>query len=642
MLVLIGALHSGISLADFRTGQAATILLSGTDFNNAGYLTLPSDGLLFNHPGDIATDGVRLLLADKNNNRVLFWRSIPSGNTSPDLVLGQPDLTSNDPASTLAGLNWPVGVAIGGGRVAVADAYNDRILVWRSIPSHSGQPADFEIRQLIQWPWAVWTDGQKLIVCSTGTTKVFIWNTFPANGDVPPDLTLTGKSASGQSYFGTPRAIGTDGKTYLVIGDHNSKVTGGAGSFFWRTFPTTNDQAYDFSFQPPGTDPHLHMGGGVVTTNGKFVMIGGAIYIWNSLPASATQGPDVSIGGFDAGDGAGVAVAGSRLLVSLPNANKVIGFGSSPTSANAVADLVIGSPALGTNTLTTMGIVTNAVPATDGASLFVTSDFDRKLYVWTSLPNVSGKKYDFACALEEAPWDNALYRGRFLAAGRQTLYIWNRAPMSAAECQSVTRVTLPFASDLGGVSVDEMYLYVADRNDKIYVWNAADLATLATNPSTPYAFVIPYSKPTRLASNGSYLAVTSTENSRVALFRVDTLSSASQPVREFGGLTGGDYAINLPQDALPAGDRFFLADTNYSRVFVWNKIDDAVAGKPPDALLGQPDTKSRSPHIGRNTLFWPGGLAWDGIRLWVGEFKFSSRMIEFREYAPKRRRAVGR
>lgn len=49
----------------FTTGQDADILLSGIDFNNAG------ESLLFNHPGNIASDGTHLILTDRGNNRVL-------------------------------------------------------------------------------------------------------------------------------------------------------------------------------------------------------------------------------------------------------------------------------------------------------------------------------------------------------------------------------------------------------------------------------------------------------------------------------------------------------------------------------------------------------------------------------------------
>lgn len=162
--VIVDFIDSSYSVASrktsgfFKTGQKADLMLSGIDFNNTG------GPLLFNHPGDIATDGKHLLLADRNNNRVLIWNKLPEGNVAPDLVLGQKNFTTNNPGVGLDQLNWPVGVATKDGRVIVADTYNDRILIWNTVPTKNGQPADLvlaratnmiEHRGDIVWPWAV-------------------------------------------------------------------------------------------------------------------------------------------------------------------------------------------------------------------------------------------------------------------------------------------------------------------------------------------------------------------------------------------------------------------------------------------------------------------------------------------------------
>ncbi|MBM4401941.1 MAG: hypothetical protein FJ044_01735, partial [Candidatus Cloacimonetes bacterium] len=226
----------------FETGQEADLLLSGVDFDNSG------GPLLFNHPGNIASDGKHLLLADRNNNRVLIWNKLPESNTPPDLVLGQENFITNNPGTSLSELNWPVGVATDGTHVLVADTYNDRILIWSKFPTKNGQAADLELkstsaerheRGAIVWPWAVWTNGEKVIVTSTGASRVLIWNKFPTKNNEVPDvvLALTGK-------FGTPRSIASDGNC-LMIGDHNA-LSGNQGNFFWKTFPVSDNQLYDF------------------------------------------------------------------------------------------------------------------------------------------------------------------------------------------------------------------------------------------------------------------------------------------------------------------------------------------------------------------------------------------------------------
>lgn len=169
----------------FRTGQPADLMLSGFGFDKTG------GALQFNHPSSIASDGTRLLLADRNNNRVLVWTTAPAANVAPDLVLGQSDFNSNHPGTALGEMNWPSAVSTAGGRVAVADTENDRILVWLTFPERNGQAADFalDIHQLAQ---------------------SLVWNRFPESASALPDDVLTNPS------FGTPRYITSDGNSLAV------------------------------------------------------------------------------------------------------------------------------------------------------------------------------------------------------------------------------------------------------------------------------------------------------------------------------------------------------------------------------------------------------------------------------------------
>ncbi|HUQ95691.1 MAG TPA: hypothetical protein VM120_28695, partial [Bryobacteraceae bacterium] len=72
----------------------------------------------FNHPTAVATDGRFLAVADTDNNRILIWRSIPTTNYAPaDLVIGQPDFKTNranegQQSPTARSLRGPQGVWI--------------------------------------------------------------------------------------------------------------------------------------------------------------------------------------------------------------------------------------------------------------------------------------------------------------------------------------------------------------------------------------------------------------------------------------------------------------------------------------------------------------------------------------------------
>jgi hypothetical protein len=69
-------------------------------------------------------------VTDYLNHRVLIWSSVPTSNGQPaDLVLGQTDMASavNGTAANL--LRYPYGAHSDGTRLVVADFYNNRVLL---------------------------------------------------------------------------------------------------------------------------------------------------------------------------------------------------------------------------------------------------------------------------------------------------------------------------------------------------------------------------------------------------------------------------------------------------------------------------------------------------------------------------------
>ena len=591
----------------FRTGQAADLMLSGFGFNQSGG---PS---MFRYNSGIASGDGRLLLADRGNNRVLIWNTIPERDTPPDVVLGQPDFESNESGSARHQLNWPMSVTTDGRRVVIADTYNDRLLIWNTFPAASGTPADREIR--IQWPWGVWTDGERLVAsATTGDRSVLVWNRFPSADDQPPDLTLR---AGGM--MGTPRTITSDGRT-LIVGDHNARVTRlGQGNFVWRAFPAADDAPYDYFLSDPLDEASAWLQGEFLA-DGRLALLGRTLHLWNSTPDSADRKPDLSIDGFAfrGGDGSDIAIAGDRMFVSAANGNSVLVYDSTPVRREQAPDWALGSPDICTNTLETNFLITNPVPSTDGKSLFVTSDFDRKLYVWRALPDEDGAHPDLVYTLPDAPWQNALWQGRLIVAGKRTVYLWNELPLDG----QLPAVTLRDGigsvrfQELRGVAFDGRHLYLSDMQaGRVYVWEGLP------SPGAEPVATLEVERPTRLSSDGKWLVVASTENQAMRVFRVDELSTNAVPQA-----IGGPGRFNLPEHGLVSDGRLFIADTVFNRVHYWNRIEDAIAGRNADAVLGSSD---RRPATQRDGLFWPGALAFDGSFLWVGEFKFSGRLLRY-------------
>ncbi len=100
-------------------------------------------------PTAVASDGQILAVADTSNNRILIWNSIPTINGQPaDIVLGQPDFNTVAPViATASSVRAPQGVWVQNGRLFVADTQNNRILIWNSIPTHNNQAANVVLGQ---------------------------------------------------------------------------------------------------------------------------------------------------------------------------------------------------------------------------------------------------------------------------------------------------------------------------------------------------------------------------------------------------------------------------------------------------------------------------------------------------------------
>jgi hypothetical protein len=103
-------------------------------------------------PRGIWCDGQRLVVADSGNHRVLIWHTIPTHNGAPaDVVLGQADFVSEGAARRGSavgnGMHLPTGVLVHNNILLVADAWHHRVLVWRSVPTVSDTPPDLAIGQ---------------------------------------------------------------------------------------------------------------------------------------------------------------------------------------------------------------------------------------------------------------------------------------------------------------------------------------------------------------------------------------------------------------------------------------------------------------------------------------------------------------
>ena len=264
----------------------ARVILGGLGQSELTAPVRPAPDTLFGPRGvALAGDDGPLFVCDSGHHRLLVWRKAPRTDTTPaDLVFGQPDFVSEGRnAKREIGadtLNMPTAVAIDSdGVLAVADAWNHRVLIWHGLPMSAGQPPDIVLGQAdftsglanrghdnpdadtLNWPYGVAIGSGKLIVTDTGNRRALVWNGLPKINGAPADLVL------GQSDFQTrhegggiaiaaagmrwPHAAAFDGKQLFVADAGTSRI------MVWHHLPEANGALCDMVVGQPsftGTD----------------------------------------------------------------------------------------------------------------------------------------------------------------------------------------------------------------------------------------------------------------------------------------------------------------------------------------------------------------------------------------------------
>ena len=291
-------------------GQA-TLVLGQPDFTTTTE-NVAATGNNLRLPTGVASDGVHVVVADTNHNRVLIWNRIPATNNAPaDVVVGQPDFTSSGlPGNTpnAKSMRGPQGVWIQNGRLYVADTQNHRVLIWNRIPSTNGVAADVVLGQkdfttavepdLTQQktdalatnllnPVAVTSDGFRLYVTDLGFNRVLIWNGIPTANAAPADVVLgqpnMTSSIPNNAFSGTPATSATDTNKETPVLCTESNGTDSAGN---PTYPYYCNATLSFPRFALSTGSRL------------FIADGGndRLLVFNHIPTANGETADYIIG----------------------------------------------------------------------------------------------------------------------------------------------------------------------------------------------------------------------------------------------------------------------------------------------------------------------------------------------------------
>lgn len=271
-------------------------------------------------PNGVWTDGTHVVVADTGNNRVLVWNALPQGDgAAADVVVGQTAFGAKGSGGGRSGLNHPRAIS-DGTRLFVADADNHRVLIWNTIPTTNGAPADvvvgqpdFDTREpgtaadRLYSPRGIFSDGQRLFVSDSFNHRVLVWNQIPTANGAPADLVLGQKDFAGYephtgaSGLRDPRGVFFDGTRLYVaeIGNHRILV--------WNSLPASNGAPADFAIGQPniessggGNGPASLGAPSGMFSDGKKLFVSDTgndrILVWNSIPAKSGVPADAVLG----------------------------------------------------------------------------------------------------------------------------------------------------------------------------------------------------------------------------------------------------------------------------------------------------------------------------------------------------------
>jgi hypothetical protein len=413
-----------VAAQQYTTGQAARLVIGQKPFTEQDPTS--SDKILGSVAG-VAYGGNTLLVADSNrvgafpvNNRVLIYNNVSSFIYDPkaevpqsdkrcpacvgkaDLVIGQEAFDKVDLLSpSQSTVRAPIGVAYNGRYVAVADTGNNRVLVWRSLPTANKQNADFVVgqpdftatkpnrgRNGLRAPQGVWLDAQDgLWVADTQNNRVLYYGVITKNNqdatlvlgqpnfdtDQQPDITKAPTVRANTML--SPMSVMTDGTRLFVADLGISRV------LIWNSIPTSNEANADVVIGQPdmasfGANRYRDK---LCESTGKDED-GNALY--PQLCAATLSLPRFALSD------------GQRLYISDSGNDRVLVYNTIPTTNAASADVVLGQQSLTLNQASdsaeplrvsaTDSFRTPHQLAWDGQNLYVADVFNRRVLVYTA------------------------------------------------------------------------------------------------------------------------------------------------------------------------------------------------------------------------------------------------------------------
>ena len=248
----------GFNTIPTSNGASADFVLGAADFTSVGTLTSPQTVADYN--------GALYVVRCNGVNLIDVYNTIPTADTTAPIAATPQTADFQITAALAGGLNNPETMSVAGGKLVVADALNNRVLIWNSVPTSDTAPdlvlgqvdfsgTDFNAgvsptASTLTYTDGIWTDGTRLVLTDGDNHRVLIWNTFPDSNAQPADRVLgqtdfnsaasnQGLSAPTASTLSSPYGVYVHGNQLFVADNGNKRV------LIWNSWPTADDQAAD-------------------------------------------------------------------------------------------------------------------------------------------------------------------------------------------------------------------------------------------------------------------------------------------------------------------------------------------------------------------------------------------------------------
>lgn len=557
-------------------------------------------------PRSVDSNGTKFLITDNLNSRVLIYEGDPT-TTSPSVVLGQTALDKigcNNGGVSASTLCYPMEAVFAGSKIIVADYFNHRVLIWNSIPSVNGAPADVVLGQ------------------QNMTSSSYNLNTTTKNCSV----------------MYNPSGVWSDG-TVLTVGDFNNNRI-----LFYNTIPTVNYAAADFVVGQATCSDITGATSATVMKNPSKAIIAenklivsdrgnNRILIYNTLPTGSGATADVVLGQLTMTSATGAVTStglkgagqlsyvNGLLYVADVNNGRVLVYNGIPTANATAASVVIGKSTM-TATTPSSGVTGLNIPT----GLYVDSQ-----YLWVADP------LGFKIKRFTLPLSNGQSSTAFLGGYDASL---NQTNIRTTASTSSSQLSYPLSSIIVGTK-----LIVSDYiSNRVLIWNTLpttsgqsadvvlgqpDMTSTTANNTAITDLGARLNKPFSVFSDGTKLYIADNGNNRVLVYNTIPTTNAESPsfilgqanFTSVGGNRGGSPGLDTlygPTRIYANANRLYIADSNNHRVLLWSTIP-TTTGTPANYVIGQTTVTARTTGIAQNRFNNPQGIVEDNNKLYVAD-----------------------